>query len=509
MSYDVLLVGSGHNALVCATLLARAGRKVHVLEARDVLGGATRTETPFAKAPALKSSTGAYLVGLVPPELLSKLEISLPLVRRDPHYFLPTTGARYLLFGSDRAATKAQMLRFFSAEDWEADQRLQAELDAFREDVGPTWLSAPLTVEETAARFVRAELRASFVNLCRGSIGDYLDRFGFRSDLLKAMYAVTDGFTGLFGTWNTPGTGMNFLIHNMCRLPGSDGTWMVIRGGMGTVARTLQEAAERAGATFETNAEVTRVDVEEGVARGVTLANGRSLRASCVVVGADPFRLLGMLGDAAPRDLTTRIDGYRRDGTTLKINMALRDLPRFSCLPEPQGQHHGTIHILPEEGQVLASLERSFSDVQAGRLPEFPTMEWYIHTTVDESIGDGTHHSAALFVQWVPHTLAESTWEAEEGRYVEHLLSLCDRFAPGTSDLVVDTFPLTPPKLETHFGLTRGHIHHVDNSFGFSDRMPYQTGVPGVYSCSAGTHPGGSVIGAAGHNAAMQILEDA
>ncbi len=154
-------------------------------------------------------------------------------------------------------------------------------------------------------------------------------------------------------------------------------------------------------------------------------------------------------------------------------------------------------------------MRQAFAEVTAGRLPEFPTIEWYIHTTVDPSLRDPDgRHNSALFVQWVPYQLTGTTWEAEESRYVQHLLSLCDRFAPGTSDLVVDTFPLNPQKIEQHFGITRGHIHHVDNSFGFADRLPYATPIAGVYSCSAGTHPAGSVIGAAGHNAAQRIIKD-
>jgi phytoene dehydrogenase-like protein len=167
------------------------------------------------------------------------------------------------------------------------------------------------------------------------------------------------------------------------------------------------------------------------------------------------------------------------------------------------------MHLLPEEGQVMAAMRAAFADVKAGRLPEFPTIEWYVHTTVDPSLRDAEgRHNSALFVQWVPYALRGTTWEAEEERYVRHLLSLCDRFAPGTSDLVVDTFPLTPPKIERHFGISRGHIHHVDNSFGFADRLPYATPVQGLYSASAGCHPAGSVIGAAGHNAAARVLRD-
>jgi phytoene dehydrogenase-like protein len=200
---------------------------------------------------------------------------------------------------------------------------------------------------------------------------------------------------------------------------------------------------------------------------------------------------------------------YERKGTTFKVNLALKGLPRFTCLPENRGQFGSTTHLLPDESVVIKSLKQSFKDVQEGRLPDFPTIEWYIHTTVDPSLRDAAgHHNSALFVQWTPHTLKGTTWEAEEARYVRHLLSICDRFAPGTSDLVVDTFPLHPQKIEKHFGIRHGHIHHVDNTFGFSDRLPYKTPVAGLYSASAGCHPAGSVIGAAGHNAAKRLLAD-
>jgi phytoene dehydrogenase-like protein len=304
---------------------------------------------------------------------------------------------------------------------------------------------------------------------------------------------------------------MNFLVHNMCRLPGSDGTFMIVRGGMGTVTERIAEAARKAGAVIETDRAVRKITTEGSRVRGVVLDDGTEVRADVVVCNADPFRMRDLVGrDAFPASYGARLDGYLRDGTTLKVNLALRGLPRFSCLPEDRGQYGPTIHILPDEHEVIASLRRSFADAQAGRLPEFPTIEWYIHTTVDPSLRDGEgRHNSALFVQWVPYALAGGkTWDAEEDAYVKHLLSICDRFAPGTSDLVADTFVLTPPKIERHFGITRGHIHHIDNSFGFADRLPYATPVAGLYSCSAGTHPAGSVIGCAGHNAAKRVLAD-
>ncbi len=499
---DIIIVGAGHNGLVAATLLARAGLTVRVLEERDVIGGAVRTEYPFKTAPKLAASTGAYLLGLMQPELIRLLGIDLPLVRRDPHYFLPTTGKRYLLFGSDRNAMHEQFQTFFSEQDWKANEALQAELDQLREDVAPTWLQEPLSIEDTADRFIRPKLRQIFVDLCRGSVGAYLDRFGFRSDLLKVMYAVTDGFSGLCGTWDTPGTGMNFLVHNMCRLPGSDGTWMLVRGGMGTVTQRLADAARKAGATIETGKPVRKIVVENGSVTGVD-----DYRARAVIVNADPFRMRELV--SFPAEYNKRLDAYRKDGTTMKVNMCLKALPKFTCLPEDRGQYGTTIHLLPDEADAMQGVRDAFTSVQRGELPDFPTIEWYTHSTVDPTLRDDAgHHTAALFVQWVPYTLRGTTWEKEENDYVRHLLSICDRFAPGTSALVQETFTLTPPKIESYFGITRGHIHHVDNSFGFADRLPYATPVDGLYSCSAGCHPAGSVIGAAGHNAAMRVLRD-
>jgi phytoene dehydrogenase-like protein len=504
---DVLIIGGGHNGLVSAVLLARRGLKVTVLEEKAQLGGAAKTEYPFARAPGLGVSTGAYLLGLAPPELLKDLGLELTLKRRDPHYFLPTLDRRYLLFGSDEREMQRQFVQFFSQEDWQANQGMNAELAQLREDLAPAWLLPPVSVEETAARFIRPALREHFVRLCRGTAREYLERFGFRSDLLKAMYAVTDAFSGLDGGYDTPGTGMNLLVHNMCRLPGSGGTWMIVEGGMGAVTQGLAKLARKHGASLRTEAKVARILTQAGSVQGVALESGEELRAKVVVSNADPFRTFGLLGETTlPDEYRARVEAMSAPGTTLKVNLALKGLPRFTCLPEDRGQFGPTIHLLPQE-DPLGALQRAYADTQAGRLTEFPSIEWYIHTTVDPTLRDKEgHHNSALFVEWVPEKLVGTTWEKEESRYVKQLLSVCDRFAPGTSDLVVDTFVLTPPKIQQHFGISRGHIHHVDNKLGFSDRLPYETPIAGLYFCSAGCHPAGSVIGAAGHNAAQAVL---
>ncbi|MDG4767192.1 NAD(P)/FAD-dependent oxidoreductase [Solwaraspora sp. WMMD406] len=520
---DVVVVGAGHNGLVSAVLLARAGLDVLVLEAADVVGGATRTEQPFAKVPGLRHSTGSYLLGLMPPELLAVLDVDIPVLRRDPHYFLPTPGgpgSPYLLFGADRAATRAQMASVFSPADVAADDAMQAELAALRADLAPAWLVEPLPVEQTAQRYIRPALRQVFVDLVRGSVADYLARFEFRSELLVAMYAVTDGLSGLTAGPDDPGTGHNFLVHNMCRLPGADGTWMIAAGGMGTVSRTFADAARAAGARIVTDTPVTGVTVSGGAVTGVVVADGHEVAAELVLGAGDPYRLLDLVPDGAlPAELTDRIAATQRPGSTLKVNLALTGLPRFSCLPADAPSPFGaTIHLLPGSASLLpdgggespmAALRGMWSQVRAGRLPAEPTIEWYLHTTVDPSLRDADgHHSSALFVQSVPWQPAGSSWSTELPGYVDQLLAICDRYAPGTSALVADAVPLAPPGIEAHFGITGGHIHHVDNTFAFTDRMPYATGLPGLYAGSAGCHPAGSVIGAAGHNAARRILRD-
>jgi phytoene dehydrogenase-like protein len=510
---DVVIVGAGHNGLVAATMLARAGLSVRVLERADVIGGACRTEHPFPKAPGLAASTGAYLLGLMPPELMATLELDLPLVRRDPHYFLPTLDRRSLLLGGSREAARRQFVEFFSEADARADEALGAELAMLREDLAPAWLAPPLPLAGTADRYVRPELRETFLAMVRGSAMDYLDRFGFASETILAMYAVTDGMPGLTGSPWSPGSGHNLLVHNMCRLPGAGGTWMVVRGGMGTVTGRLAELAVKAGADIRAGSEVTGIETTGGAATGVTTAAG-SLPARVVLVATDAYRLPGLLGAATPPALRARIDGYaeRSPGQTMKVNLALAGLPRFAALPDPgRGQHGTTVHLLPPpvDGSVLAALRRAFDDAGAGRLPDAPPLEWYLHSTLDPSLADDAgNHSSALFVQGVPHEVAGSSWAREQDRYVDRLVDLVEAYAPGTRDLLVDVHALAPPGIREHFGISSANIMHVDNSIAFADRMPYATGVDGVYAGAAGCHPAGSVIGAAGHNAAVRILAD-
>jgi phytoene dehydrogenase-like protein len=535
---DVVVVGAGHNGLVAAGLLARAGLSVTVLEAADTVGGACRTERPFARCPGLAASTGAYLLGLMPPEIPALLDLDLrtdiPLLRRDPHYFLPTLDGRHLLLGSDREAARRQFAAFFTEADARADEALAAELAALREDLAPAWLAEPLTVDGTAERYVRPSLRRAFTDLVRGSAMDYLERFGFASETVVAMYAVTDGMPGLTGSPWSPGSGHNLLVHNMCRLPGSGGTWMVVRGGMGTVTRALARRAREAGAVLRTGTAVASLTVEGSAAAGVVTAGGATagrataggatagrataggeeVRAAAVVVATDVYRLPGLLGPHTPAWLARRVDDWaaRSPGQTMKVNLALAGLPTFAALPEPRGQHGTTVHLLPPpaaDGSVLTALGEVFDAAARGSLDAIPPLEWYLHSELDPTLRDADgHHSSALFVQGVPHTPAGSDWAREKEAYVGRLLAAVARYAPDLPGLLVDVHALTPPEITAHFGITHGNIHHVDNAISFTDRMPYRAGVDGVYAGAAGCHPAGSVIGAAGLGAARAVLAD-
>lgn len=577
---DVLVVGAGHNGLAAAYLLAKQGLGVRVVERADVAGGACRTEHPFPRVPGLGQSTGAYLLGVMPPELFKLLGLGdadsggVTALRRDPHSFVPTPreGGRSLLLGADAEANRRQYERMFSAEDWRAEAALQAELHALREDLGPSWLRPPpplpssASTEEVARaaaeRYVRPSLRESFVHLMTKPALSYLEeRFGFRNPLLKAVHCVTDGMSGVAGGIDDASTGPNFLAHNMCRLEGSGGTWMVVKGGMGSVTQALAWRAAEAGARVTTGDAVASIDFDRPVAggdggkasisgsgsggsgsggaappsphpppirsssgaspivTGVTLASGEVVRAKAVLVNADPFTLRSLAAGGRARfsdAFNTRLDALERDGFTAKVNLAMRRLPTFKCMPQDQGQYRTTAHLLPGvsdggdgDAGVLSALREGHSAAQRGEVaPSKASIEVYFHSTVDRSLtrrAPAGYHSAALFVQHVPYKRADGReWDAcTEAELAKGLLEACDAYAPDFSSCVADTFTLSPRGIERHFGIHRGHIHHVDNGFSFSQRFPYKVpGVEGLFCASAGTHPAGSVICAGGHNAA-------
>jgi len=510
--YDVIVVGGGHNGLISAKFMSDQGLKVLVLEANPVFGGACRTEYPFKKAPKLGASTGAYLLGPMPPKLYQMLDMKLKPIKRDPHYFLPTRGSESLLLGSNDQANRDQILKMFSKQDWDALCRMQADIALVRDAVADTWLEEPCSLEEKAdACFCTDAEREAFINLCSGTVMDYLDRFGFKSDLLKAMYAVTDGLIGSWASWDTPGTGFNFLLHNMCKLPDSGGAWMLVEGGMGAIANELCRIARAAGAELRANARVSEIIIDGKSAKGVVLEGGEEISADAVMVNADPFTMRGLVGDDnLPQGFISTLDDYStKPGATMKINLCLDGLPTFKSLPINQGQFQTTAHFLPEESEVLAKISEAFDCVKRGELPPYPCIEMYTHTVLDPSLKSGIRdfHNAAFFVQLVPNKPVNGTWQELCNGYVHHILSIADEFAPDFSSRVVEHFTLTPQGIENHFGIKGGHILHVDSFWNHDKRLPYAAPeVENLFFCGAAFFPGGAVIGAPGYNASQSLL---
>ncbi len=492
---DVIVVGAGVNGLVCALALARHGLTAEVIEERPIVGGVLRTEYPFARAPRLAAATGAHRIGFLPAELARLLRVDLGLSPRAPSIFAPTIDpGRFFLAGAGNEGLRAAAGGALDA--------MHAELDAMVSDLGSAWLSGTLSVEDTADRFVRPALRETFVALCRGSLAEYVARFGIQSGLIKAVLAV-DALAGSWASFDTPGTGAPLLLRHAARARTGGGDAVPVSGAPGVV-RALAEAAQAAHVKITTGASVREILVEGNAAAGVVLTDGRIVRCTTIVSGADPLRLSALVGmDRLGAPLAAKIAGMARPGGIAKVNLALSSLPRFAALPEDRGQHRATTFLVPGGEDGVRNIARAFAEANAGAFPSLPPLECVFTSSADEPM-----HHASIVVPWAPYDLAGTTWAVEEEKALGAVLSVLDTFAPGSRATVVDAQFLHPKKLETHFGVTRGHLRHTDETVVFADRMPHVTPINGLYSCSAACAPAGGMLGVAGYNAAMRVLAD-
>jgi phytoene dehydrogenase-like protein len=485
---DVLIVGGGISALACALFLARNGLVIHVIDDKTVLGGIHRTEFPFAKAPRLPTFTGAHRVGFIPDSLAGQLGVQFPVVPRDPKLFVPTTTAGKYILGAPSDEGLAAM---------------NAELDAIVSDLATAWIAAPVSIEEIRDRWIRPALREAFTAVVRGSFAEYVARFKIESGLLKAALAA-DALGGSFASWDTPGSCAPLLVRHAAE----DG---IPIGGMAAIARVLGDAAKAQGVVFNTGTAVTQLLVEGNAASGVVLDDGRILRASAVVTSADPWRMRALVSPAQlAADHMRKIDGWVRPGGMAKLLVALGELPKFACLPEDKGQHRATTFLLPGgEDDAVRMLHRAFAEASAGRIPTETPIEMVFPNVNDEAISDPDgRESISMLIPWVPYDVSGSTWASEEERFTNALLDVLEAFAPGSRASVVDTVLLHPKKLETHFGVTRGHLSHVDDTVLFGDRLPPATPISGLYTCGRGCGPAAGVLGVAGLNAARKVLAD-
>ena len=520
--YDAIIVGAGHNGLVTAGYLARAGRRVLVLERRHVVGGACVTEEVF---PGFKVSTAAYVNSLFHKAIVRDLGLAdygYQVLARDPSSFTPFPDGRSLTMGPDADLTRKEIAKF-SVRDAERYPRYEAMLQRVADVVEPTLAMSPPDLLRPRLRDLRTlfGLGRAFrrlgpgageaVEILTGAARTILDRW-FESEELKATLA-TDAIIGAMASPSMPGTAYVLFHHVMGETDGKRGVWGYVRGGMGGLTQALAAAARDRGATIRCEAEVARILVRDGAAVGVALASGEEYYAPIVASNADArVTFLGLLEPRElPADFVAAVERIRYDSASLKINVALGEVPSFLALPAPgPGPHHrGTIHICPDQDYI----ERAFDDAKYGRPSARPVLECTIPSVVDPTVAPPGRHLMSMFVQYAPYALREGSWDDQREAFADRCFDLLEEYAPGFKRSVLARQVLTPLDLERVFNLTGGNIFQGAMTPGqlFAFRpVPgyarYRTPIRGLFLCGAAAHPGGGVMGTPGLNAAREIL---
>jgi phytoene dehydrogenase-like protein len=526
--HDVVIIGGGHNGLVCAAYLAMAGLKVVVLERRAVVGGAAITEEFH---PGFRNSTAAYTVSLLNPKVIRDLDLGrhgLTIVERRIANFLPLDDGRYLKVGGGRTREEVAKFSTADAERLDAYQaRLQAVADVLRALV----LETPPNVTRGHSMAAVAELlkggrllnrirrlgldaQRDLLDIIAGSVGDYLDAW-FESAPIKAAYGF-DGIVGHYASPYSPGSAYVLLHHCFGEVNGKKGVWGHAVGGMGAITQAMARAAAEHGAQVRPSTAVREVVVEKGRAVGVATDKGEVIRAAAVVSNLNPKLLYLDLIDASalPADFRARIARWRCASGTFRMNVALAELPDFSALPgRTLAEHHTSgIIIAPS----LAYMEQAYFDARTSGWSRRPIVELVIPSTLDNTLAPAGQHVASLFCQHVAPELPDgASWDERREAVADLMIATVDAHAPNFKRAVLGRQIFTPLDLERTFGLVGGDIFHGALDLGqiFSARpmlgyADYRGPVPGLYMCGAGTHPGGGVTGAPGHNAAREILRD-
>ncbi len=505
------MVGGGHNGLVAASYLARAGLDVTVLERRGVLGGACVTEELI---PGARFSTCAYVVSSLRPKIIAELELErhgLDVYATDVLDFLMKPSGEYLFLWPEIDRTLKELDRV-SQSDAEAFPDFGLRLRRFAKIVEPYLLSEPPTLSELVGRFEQMgeiDLYHEFVTL---SVGDLVDRY-FESDLLKGAF-IFFALVAVHAGPYSPGTAYEFSHHSWGEHKGEFGRFGFARGGMGAITQALASAAREAGATLQTEAPVRRVLVRNGRVRGVELDDGEQLEASLVLSNADPRRTYLKLLDPSDLPTTARRSAESIDvrGSMARVHMLVDKLPQYKGFPDAEGPQHRGFTLL---GGTVHEYERCWEAQQAGELVENYPIELIIQSASDTSLAPPGMHTITTGIQQLPFELAHGDWDSRREEFTERVIGSLERFAPDIRSTVRGSFTLTPLDLEREYGLSGGNIFHgamFVNQLFASRPAPglggYRTPLQGLYLCGAGTHPGGAVMGAAGHNAAMAVLRD-
>ncbi len=496
--WDAVVVGGGHNGLAAAAYLARAGRSVLVLERREQLGGAaTLEEHPGGWL----ISPCAYVVGLLHPLVVDELDLrrhGFDLTLLDPSLWCPFPDGTSVAAFADPEATAAQIAAL-APRDVEGYLAYDALFGRIRRTLRcgarDTWVGAAPDRAELAELF--ADDEEGLEVLLHRSVADVVEEH-VRDDRLRSMLHGQ----GVIGTWagpRDPGTAGVHAMHSLGTLAG--GRWGYVRGGTGRVSFALADAAREQGAVLATGVEVAAI--EPGV--GVRLAGGELVRAAAVVSNADPERTTALCASDVPDAWSARVRSWRSTSPVLKINCLLRRLPRFPAASPPDLPHRAMVTIT----SGIDATQEAFGRAAAGE-PAPAWAEVYFPSFYDASVAPPGGHVMSVFAQYVPYALARGTWDGRREEIADAALAQVARFAPDVLDCVVEREVLGPPDIEARIGLTGGHIFQGDclPEQMWERRFPPRTGVPGLYLCGAATHPGGSVIGVNGRNAAEAVLAD-
>jgi len=521
-SYDVIVIGGGHNGLANAAYLARAGMRVLVLERRHVVGGAAVTEEVF---PGFTFSVCSYVVSLLRPEIIRELDLprhGLEILPLDGT-FTPMLDGNHLWRTGDHAGTRREIARHSKLDAEAYDEYAMAMVEMARfvkpilgmtpPDPARLGLRGTRDLLFLLRRFQRLPYRDKYnqIQLMTMSAVDFLDQW-FETDVLKATMSAS-GIIGTFLGIRSPGTAYVLLHHYMGEIDGAYRSWGFARGGTGAISNAIAAAAREAGAEIRVSSPVSKIQVKSGRAAGVVLESGEEIAAPVVSSSVDPrLTFLRFVGrEHLDDEFVEEIQRYKFRGSSGKVNLALDGLPEFRSLPG-RGRHlRGAISISPS----VDYMERAYDDAKYGRYSRRPYVDIVIPSLTDPSVAPPGKHVMSCFVQYAPYHLKEGSWDDKREEFGDAVIDAIAQFAPNLSDLILHRQVLTPLDLEREFGLSEGNIFQGELSLEqlfFLRPAPgwaqYRSPVRNLYMCGSATHPGGGIMAAPGRNSAMNILHD-
>ena len=523
--YDAIVVGGGHNGLTAAAYLARAGLSTLVLERRPLVGGCCVTEEI---APGCRVSTTSYVASMLRPEVIADLQLAehgLRMIPCDPAIQVPFPDGHVVPWWADRDRAQAEF-RLISRKDADTFVRVDDQLKKLARYLQPFFLEPPPEFDRrnfsgwadlfrTGKRFwgISSEEIAELVSFLTGSLGEFLDN-NYESEKMKTMFLANNVY-GKHGGPYQPGSAIGLLFH---LLSGGEhelqGFYGHVMGGMGSITQALASSGRKLGVEIRTSAPVARIDVRHGRTRGVVLEDGTEIRARVVLSNADPKRTFLKLvsPQELPESFLHSIRGIRMDGPCAKVNMVLAEEPRFTGTPRNATLLERTFYTLVPS---LEFAERCYDVAKFGEIPEELWVDCVVSSNADESLAPQGKHILTCFVQYVPYQLRQGTWDQNREVLGDRVVRKIAEYAPNVPGSILTRQILTPLDLERTYGLTEGNIFHGDlrlEQLFFMRPVPgwsqYRTPIAGLYLCGAGTHPGGGVTGAPGHNAAHQVLRD-